>query len=62
MPYLTINETALILGKHPFTIRRWVKKGKLKHEREELYSRVKIPQFEVQELLLKIEPNKNLGV
>ena len=51
-----------MLGKHPMTIRRWVKKGKLKHKREELYSKVKIPQFEVQELLLKIEPNKNLGV
>jgi excisionase family DNA binding protein len=62
LAYLTINETALMLGIHPLTVRRWVRKGKIRHKREELYAKVLIPQCEVEQIILNKEDKQNREV
>jgi excisionase family DNA binding protein len=62
LAYLTINETALMLGCHPHTVRRWVGKGKIQHKREELYAKVLIPQCEVERIILNKEDKQNREV
>ena len=48
-PYISTDKAAAITGKHPETIRRWCRKGKLKHKKIGHEFLILETQFEVKD-------------
>lgn len=59
-PMLQTGEAARLLGIHPITLSRWIKDGKVKHQKSTVGKRpnYKIPWSEVQRLHAQIQGGK----